>query len=169
MADTNLTRNLRDGKITLIDGTAVTPEELEITVDEGNLHFEVPREFIEIDDRGVLDHVRTGMEVSIPVSFAVKFKEWKASTGASPSPADVLYKVGEAAAWESVAQDGEPYALDLAFEIVNPDANGEKETLTFTKFRARNVTFDEADEYNTLAVDGFAYITAPASERAVQA
>jgi len=167
MTDTNLTRNFRDGALTLYDNTT-TPETLEIPYCEGDFSYTETEEFINILDRGVLDHVRQGNQVPVSWSFSFKFREWKADSGASPSPIDCMKQRNEASAWVSVAQDGEPYAFGMTYEVANPDSNGKKETLTFDKCRAAEVAYEDGEEYNVVKASGTAFITTPASARAAQ-
>ncbi len=166
MASPNITKNLRDGIITIKDG-AGSPNTLEIILDTGDLNFTVAQEHIVVLDRGKLDHMRPGDEVAVAFTFSAKFVEWSGRTGSAGdvSVKDALKKEGNAAGWESTT-DCDVYSVDLEFKIQNPCPGNESETLVFADAVCDNVVFAEGDEFNTLSFTGKALITSPASSYA---
>ena len=154
------TRNLRDGQIKIIDGTSVTPLEVTLTLEQGDLTYSEKKEYKQIRDRGVLDHVRAGDEMVVPVAFSVKLDRVAEAT--SPVTLhDALTKSGSASAWVSVAGSGEPYATKVEFTTLDPAGGADDEVITFNKFFVEEIAFAEGDDYNTLSVTGFSFETAP--------
>ena len=159
---TACTRNLRDGNLTIRDGTG-TPNTLDIPIDGGDLSFTQAEPSVTIKNRGRLDHRRHGDEMEMEVSFSGTFCQWSYATGESTgvSPVDALRKIGGAASWVSTHDACSPYAVDLVFDITDPSDTTKKETLVFPKFHAETIQFSEADEANTLQVSGRSFATAP--------
>ena len=157
------TRNLRDGTITIVDGTAVTPLELIVTPDMGDLSFTEVHNVITIKSRGQLDHRRVGDEEELEVSFSMKYSQWSFSTGVATgvSVVDALTQRGGASAWVSTDETCAPYAIDLRFDIEDPCNAGLIETLTFEKFTVTSIAFQEGDEANSIKVSGRAFQTTP--------
>ena len=129
----------------ILDGTAVTPLEIEITVAEDNFTFseKVSREYL--PNRGVLDDVRDGDDVPMDVSFQFSWQFYTGSsaTGADPTPHDALKRDGNAAAWVSTDSDlCRPYAVDLTILHVPNCATGDQETLLFPDFRYEDIGGD---------------------------
>lgn len=160
----NLTRNLRDGKITLLDGDS-TPATLEIVMEEGNLNWTETDNPITVLDRGVLDHRRAGDQQEVDLSFGFKFREYEADSG-SVSPADFINRVNDAAAYVSTSGAGEPHTMDVNFLLTNPDGTGTDETITFSKVVKNTIEFAEGDEFDTMQYTGKALMTKPTSARA---
>jgi len=129
-------RTERDGKLTITDGDSNT---IELTFDN-ELNF-VPAHYDEVEnfDRGAADpEVRDGQAVRGTLSFKIGPKAiLVADTGGSEdiSVYEALSQSGGAAAWVTTGPAGEKYAVTLAYEVANPDSDGKKETITFTKFR----------------------------------
>lgn len=160
------TRNLRNGSITIKDGSG-TPKTLVIPIEEGDLHFVVKDNAPLIRNRGALSGYGTPMEEPVEIDFSALFEEWtgKSTTGASPSPADVMRQKGLASAWVSTSTCG-PYTVTLVFTIANPCQSGDQaETLTFTKVRIDEIDFKEAPEANKLSFKGRALMTTPTAAR----
>ena len=61
--------SLKFATMKLIDGTAVTPEEIEIKIGEGNLTWTEAKTMEYLLDRTLLDEVRAGDEIPMDVSF----------------------------------------------------------------------------------------------------
>ena len=153
------TRNFRDGAITINDGTPVTPLTTTLTLEMGDLAYTERKEYVQVDDRGSLDHVRNGNQVAIPLSFSVKVD--RVSEATTPiTVRDALQGLRSASAWLSVANDHEPYAVEVVFTITDPDTVlADDEVITFAKFFPEEVEFTEGDDFNTIGATGFDYET----------
>jgi hypothetical protein len=157
-------RNLRDGKLTIVDGTPVTPNALIIPIDNGDLSFKDAAPSITVKNRGKLDSRRDGDEMEMEVSFSFKFSQWSYASGLSTgvSPVDALRKRGGASAWVSTHNDGcSVYSVDLHFDITDPAAPTSKETLVFPKFHAEDIQFTEGAETDMIHVTGKSFATTP--------
>lgn len=160
-------RNLRDGSITLKDGTTPTPFELIIPLQEGDLSFTENHPHITIKNRGRLDHRREGDEEEVDISFSCKFVQYSYNSGSSGSPSgtpsviDFLRKQGAASAYKSTDEACAPYAVDLIFNINDPCNSPSKEILTFSKFIANQIQFREGADASMLSITGKAFVTKP--------
>jgi len=148
-----VTKNLRDGQLTIKDGAAAT---IVVALDEGDLSFTVDTTPREIKDRGAHDHLRLGDENAIEMSFTCKFTRYQGRGGGDPSVRDGLKQEGNASGWTTTNTDGgDVYTTDLDFLISDPD--GTNELLAFAKFAVDTLEFSEGEEYDTLSVSGKAY------------
>lgn len=140
--------DLKNATIYLRDGTAGTPNQLEIRIGEGNISFteRVEREYTL--DRGRLDEVRNGDEqpMDVSIDFMWEFYRGRAGTGEAPTPIDVLKKQGNAAAWVSSDSDVcRPYAVDVVV-VYEPDCGtGLTETVVLPDFRYEELQFDYSE------------------------
>lgn len=136
--------DIKNATITIKDGTTPTPLSLEIKVGEGNITFveRIAREYAL--DKGRLDTVRNGDEAPVDVSLEFQWEWLKADTGLPPTPVDVLYRRGEAAAWLSSSSDPcEPYCVDIEI-LINADCDdGTKaELILLPDFRHEELSYD---------------------------
>lgn len=156
-------RNLRDGLLTILDGTTPTPLSLEIPLQTGDLNFTEMNNVITVKNRGALAYRRQGDEEEVSLSFSFKFVQWSYANGSATgiSPVDALKRRGGASAWISAGPTCGPYAVNLKFSIVNPCVSGDKEILTFEDFVATDIKFSEGAEANTLTVTGRSFRTKP--------
>lgn len=148
------TRNLRDGKIILQDGSS-TPKTLEIPISAGDFAFTLNSPTFIIMNRGKINSRKNGDEMPTDLSFSVFFEQWSYGNGSASgiSVADCFQGVGGASDWVSTDPCG-PFSISIVFEMDNPCAVGEKEVLTFGKFHADTIAFKEGNEYNTLSITG---------------
>lgn len=161
-----LVRNLRDGTLTINDGDSNT---LVVVLDEGNLEFSETRNVIQVKNRGVLDHLRSGDEEAVTVSFTGRYLYLLKDTGDTDETVSVreaLLKKGGASGWASTGVTGEPYQVELVFEVANP-GGVKDETITFAHFAVTRLTVGEGAEADTIRVEGIDYETEPAIARAV--
>lgn len=149
------TRNLRDGQITIKDGAAAS---LVLTLESGDLTWDIRKDHKQIRDRGKLDHTRPGDEQVTPLSFSAMVD--RISEATTPVTIhDALTNTRSASAWVSSGQSHEPYQTDIEFKVLDPAGGGDDETILFTKFHVESITPSEGDEANTIEVSGFAFIT----------
>jgi len=165
MADTKVTKNLRDGVLTVTDGASAS---VVVYLDEGDLSFTRTSEFVQVLDRGALSHTRKGNEVPVPVSFSVKFVGFQQDVGGAISLYEALTQTGGASGWTSDSEDGQGNAFDgvysviLTFVINDGKASAAaQDTLAFAMFHTESIDFSEGDDYDTLSVSGFAFETTP--------
>jgi len=149
------TRNLRDGQITVKDGAAAS---VVLTLENGDLTYEIRKDHKRIRDRGALDHTRPGDEQETKLSFSVMVD--RVSEATTPVTLhDALMNVRSASTWVSSGAAHEPYQVDIEFKVLDPAGGADDETITFTKFHVESITPAEGDDANTIEVSGFAFIT----------
>jgi len=162
MAVGTLTRNLRDGQISIGDGAGKT---LILTLDNGDLSWEVPEEdTIEIKDRGILDHLRPGDQLAGSLSYSAKwtFLIGESVTGSSDPTA--LYEIinNNESFYTSTSGTGEKFTLQHAFVVSDPAAGvSTDEQITFGKVYKTNCSVAEGDDANTISFDGVNFETKP--------
>lgn len=158
-----LTKNLRDGILKIADNSGQAgANKITVALDEGDLRFTETKGYIQVSDRGVLDHVRPGDQVAVTLSFGCKFVGFQVDSNAI-SVYEALTMTGGASAWVSAnGATSDVYATELTFEIYDADITpAVMDTLVFDKFHMESIEFSEGADNNTLAVSGFAFITAP--------
>lgn len=166
MAYSNLTRNLRDGQLTVNDGTG-TPKSVTLILDEGNLRWTETDNTIEVKDRGALDHTRPGDQNSCEMSFTTK---WTQLLQGSLSAGDgyVLYEMvnDSGGSFISTSAAGEQYTLEYVFVVNSPDGVTAKgEIITFNKVYKKTLVCGEGNEYNTVEFSGVDFETKPVITR----
>jgi hypothetical protein len=163
MAYDPITRNLTDGQIVIKDGTT-TPLSVTIDCDAGDLNIVTHKDRKVIMNRGTLDHVREGTQVPVDVSFTVYFSEFLTDETSSYTPYELLMQEGDASTAKSTRVDtAEAYCVDVEFTVTNPDADAAEkdELITISDFFVDDITFQEGNDFNTLAVKGRAMISKP--------
>ena len=153
------TRNLRDGVLSVYDkGRA---HHITVSLDAGDLSWTETQNVIEVSDRGVLDHVRSGDEAPMDVSFSLKYQGLYASGGvAGITPYEAIKGVSGAAAYVNT-QASDVHCSSLQFQVLNTSDTAE-ETIIFRDFYHTSIEFAEGDEFNTLSVTGRSFKTVPA-------
>lgn len=168
MAVSNLTRNLRDGELTIKDGTSGTPQSLTVLLDEGDLRWMVRARTIEVKDRGSIaaGHTRKGDEESVSLSFTAKWTQLigKSASGADPLQLYEMLMFASGANVVSTSQAGEQDTLTLQFTVVDP-AGAASERITFAKVYRESLTMSEGDEANLIAFTGRAFVSRPVVTR----
>ncbi|MBF84040.1 MAG: hypothetical protein CL489_06130 [Acidobacteria bacterium] len=159
--------DLKNATIKFLDGTAVTPQELELKVDDGNITFQSQREIEYVLNRGKLDSTREGDEVPMSVSINLRWDEIRASTADSHmSPYEFITGENKGSAVVSTGADCEPLAIDIQV-VLGLDAcsgsNVEDETIVFTQFRYESIDGDASN--GTLSVQGRCNAKHPTSTR----
>ena len=156
--------DMKNVTIKIKDGSA-TPNELEVTIGEGNLTWSEKRTIEYTLNRGLLDEVREGDQVPVDVSMDLV---WDYVTGASGSPTvpDALRGINSASSWVSSDDDEcRPYAVDI--ELVNavtPATCGDSETIILADFRVEDLSYDL--KAGTIAATGKCNITRANATRA---
>jgi hypothetical protein len=156
-----VTRNLRDGTITLRDGSG-TPKTLVIPISSGDFSFDINTPSFIVMNRGKIDSRKAGDQQPVDISFSVMFEQWSYGSGLSTgiSVADAFLGIGGASTWVSTDACG-PFSVDIQFDMVDPCTPGKKETLVFGKFHADKLSFKEGNEANSLSITGKALAQLP--------
>lgn len=164
MAESTRSIDLKDCTIKFIDGTAVTPLEITIPIEEGNLTFTRARNVEYRSNRGTLGTTRLGDEVPCELTIEMGFRHWTATTGDNGTPVDFLTQEGESASNVSTGGNCQPYAIDIEVTIDNSDCDTiEDEVLTFSEFRYESIGGDL--KAGTLNVSGKCLAVGPTSVR----
>jgi hypothetical protein len=133
--------DLKNTTVKVKDGTG-TPNEVTITIGEGNLVVTERRNIEYHLDRGNLDDVREGDQVPVDVRFEAKYDYITGNTNATVY--DAITGTGQASAWVSSDADAcRPYAVDIeATHAPTPITCGDQEAVTISDFRWEEINFD---------------------------
>lgn len=153
-----LTRNLRDGELKLLDGSG---KSLVVLLDDGDLSWTETVNTIEVKDRGSIanGHTRPGDDESVELSFTAK---WTTLVGDATDPLG-LYEfltLSSSAGIASTSSAGEQATLTIEFTVTDPGGGG-AEKVTFAKVYRESLTMFEGDDANRIAFAGKAFITRP--------
>jgi hypothetical protein len=149
MAYSTIPKTKRDGVITLIDGTAVTPVELEVAYEDGNFTFSDPQQFSElvVMDRGNFAAVRKQDEQAKTGSFSFHFRQFTDAAEAG-SVRDFINQAGNYSGNVSTGTAGTPYiehyTIDIKYVADSPDAAEADHTVTLEKCIC-SLDFSEGD------------------------
>ncbi len=167
MPTSQLTRNLRDGELVILDGSS-PPQSLTVLLDEGDLTWTQRQRTIEIKDRGSIaaGHTRKGDEESVSLSFTARWTQLlgRSLSGADPLQLYELLMFTAGAGVTSTSQAGEQQTLTLQFTVLDP-AGEASERITFSKVYRETLTMSEGNESNQIAFSGRAFQTAPVVTR----
>ena len=166
MAYVDVTKNLRDGELTVTDNSSGT---ITVALDEGDLSYTISQDVREIYDRGTMDHLRAGNDMPTDVSFSVKFvglTDDASGGAANVSLYEAMTGTGGASGWTytaagSLSSAGDVNVCQLSFVITY---GSDYETITFEDFFHTSIEFSEGDDYNTLRVSGRAMDVLPYAE-----
>ncbi len=168
MPVSNIVRNLRDGELTLIDGSN-PPQRLLVVLDEGDLTWTERLRTIEVKDRGSIasGQLRRGEDESVALSFTAR---WTQLLGKSLTPTDPLQlyellALSSAAGVKSTSPAGEQQTLTLEFRVNDP-AGTASEVIRFSRVYRETLRLSEGNETNTIAFTGKSFVTAPIVSRA---
>ena len=159
MAQTTLSRTLRDGSLAISDG-AGTPQTMTVQWAAGDFKWTVTKNFVQVLDRGVLQDVRSGDQEACTFSFTGRMTNLYGSAGSDPEQLYEMLTHRASLGLTSTASSGWPLALQLVFTIANK-ASAADETVTFAKCYFTSVEPSEADP-NVIAVSGFSFEEEPA-------
>jgi hypothetical protein len=136
------------------------PQEVEITVGDGDVTYSEKNEYLYDLDRGSLDTVREGDDQPLEVTLDFVYEHITTGTSEAVSPMDALKRKGGAAEWVSAAADlCEPYAVDIEIHHAVPCGTNQDEITTFPDFRSdqRDVSFNDA----VISITGRCNVTEP--------
>jgi len=119
------------------------PQQIEVTLGDGNLTWTVNKELNYELDRGNLDTVREGDQIPLDVVLDSVYEFITTGTGETITPYDAMNQVGDATEWVSSSSDAcEPYGVDIEVEHTASCGTAQTETTLLPDFR-----------YDTLDVD----------------
>lgn len=133
------------GAGTYADNGVITflPQQIEVTVGEGNLTYTESKEYTYDLDRGNLDTVREGNEVPMEVSMEFVYDHVLTGTSETVTVVDALKGRNGGAEWVSSSSDlCEPYSVDVEIEHTTPCGSVEDEVTIFPEFRYDSLEFD---------------------------
>jgi len=162
--------DLKECDVILVDGTPITPNELTISIDEGNVTWEVTQNVEYRKNRGVLESTRKGDEEPMSVTFNARFSEITSSSGLDESVFEFLTFSGAASAFLSTGTNecDNPKAIDIKIvrtpSCVPATDVLQTETITFPEFRWESIGGDfGAGQFN---VSGKCNVELPTAVRA---
>lgn len=144
------------------DMAAITflPQQVEVTVGDGNLTYTENKEYEYLLDRGDLDTVREGNQVPMDVSLDFVYEHVRTGTSEDVTVIDAVKGIGGAAEWVSASDDlCEPYCVDIEIEHTTPCGSVEDEITTFPMFRHDSLEFDLSAA--TISCQGRCNVTEP--------
>jgi hypothetical protein len=149
MAYSTIPKTKRDGVITLLDGTSVTPVELEVAYEDGNFTFSDPQQFSElvVMDRGNFAAIRKQDEQAKSGSFSFHFRQFTDAAEAG-SVRDFINQAGNYSGNVSTGLTGTPYVehytIDIKYTADSPDAAEADHVVTLSKCIC-SLDFSEGD------------------------
>lgn len=141
-------RTIRDGLITIEDGTTPTAESVPATFD-GELSWRVTKNFHVIRDRGTISHVRQGMDEAVEVSFNILVDS--ITDGASATVYDALTKTGGASSWAAVQPTWGHHNFKVTVTLTDPGTGTDDETIVFAACQLTSIEFSEGEDGNRLS------------------
>jgi hypothetical protein len=119
------------------------PQQVEVTVGEGNLTYTENKEYEYLLDRGDLDTVREGNQVPMDVSLDFVYEHVRTGTSEDITVVDAVKGIGGAVEWVSASDDlCEPFCVDIDVEHTTPCGSVEDEITIFPMFRHDSLEFD---------------------------
>jgi hypothetical protein len=129
------------------------PNQVEITIGEGDLKYTEADQYKYDLDRGELDTVRRGDDQPMEVTTNFTFDQVASGTGEAITPIEALKGTGAASEWVTSSADlCEPYAVDIVVNDVRPCGGAASSTYTFPDFRSEKRDYDIKNA--TIAVSG---------------
>ena len=158
-------KDLKNATIKIQDGTPVTPNEIEITVGEGNLTWSVKNPLEYRKNRGQLGSVRAADEEPVEVTIEAEFDNVISHGTEAVTVTEALTKTGAASAWLTTSSDAcEPYCVNLIVEFEPECDDGTyAERITFPDFRPDNRDYDV--EAGQISIPGKCNVTDVTVER----
>lgn len=163
-------KNLRNGSLSVKDGTAVTPLSIVFPFVRGGLTMKFKasgKEAMMIKDRGVNSHLIEGDDAEFSWSIEGSCKELIQTTDAPVTPYEAFSFTGGAAAWVTTNDDGGAVkTLDLVLTVAGVVGTQKAEIITIPKVYDVDVEFAEAPDGNTLKLSGKSKATRPTIAKA---
>lgn len=158
MAKSLLARNLRDGQLTVRDGSG-SPKEAIVVLPQGDLSWTETNETIEIKPRGSIanGHIRRGNDMSVDLSFSA---QWTQLIQGSLNASDgyQFYEMFNETDTDIVSTSGcgQQFTLELEFIVSAPctTAPTTGEVITFAKVYKTTIVCAEGNEFNTVSFTG---------------
>jgi hypothetical protein len=146
MAYSTAPKTLRDGKITLKDGTG-TPVTLEVAYEEGNLSYDRPKaqSTLTTFDRGSLSSVRKDQDQFITFTFTANMRQF--TDAAAGSIIDFIEKTNFYSGNTSTGSGTpyiEDYVIDVQFDVLGTTHGDDADhQATFSKCEYTSYSFAE--------------------------
>lgn len=159
--------DLKNATIKFKDGTDVTPNEIEIVLDEGNLSWSesYPMEFKMNRGKLASGAVREADEEPCSISIDAQWKNIISSSGDGPTPYEFARQKGEASSYVSTGDDCDPYCIDVEIVFDNSEcSSSEDETILFEKVYFE--TFNFNPDSPAISMEGRCKSEAPSVSRA---
>jgi len=151
---------------TYVDDGVITflPQQIAVTVGEGNLTYTESKEYTYDLDRGDLNTVREGNEVPLELSLEFVYDHVLTGTSETITVVDALKGRNGAAEWVSSSSDlCEPYSVDVEIDHATPCGTVQDEVTVFPEFRYDSLEFDLSAA--TIACTGRCNATEPTITR----
>lgn len=148
MAYSVVPKVLRDGKITLIDGTTPTAVELEVAYEDGNFSYDAPNDqsSLVVFDRGSLSAVRKDQDQFITFTFSANMRQFTDGAEAG-SIIDFVEKLGFYSGNTSTGSGTpyiEQYCINVQFDVEGTDHGDDADhQATFAKCIPDSYSFAE--------------------------
>lgn len=144
----------------VLDNAVITiqPNQIEVTIGEGNLQYTEKRNIEYVRDRGLLDTVREGDQEPVEVRLDATWEFLRGDTSDPPTIEEVLKQVGNAASWVSSSTDAcEPYAVNIDIWYNPPCGTTKDEIIKLVDFRWES--FDHNMKDGQLSISGKCNVT----------
>ncbi|CAB4162412.1 hypothetical protein UFOVP785_36 [uncultured Caudovirales phage] len=164
MAYSSATRSLRDGSLTISDGS-VSAKTCTAPCMKGDLKWDITQNYVEDLCRGVPTSWRKGNKVPCKITFSAKMSQLIQKTAASADPISVYEILTNQGSFFTTTSSGSGgvYSLDLIFTIVSP-AGTSDEIVTFEDCVFSKITCSEGDE-NEIQVEAMCLAEKPTVAR----
>ena len=122
------------------------PQQLQISIGEGDLSWTENREYNYDLDRDQLDTVRQGQDQPLELEMSFTFEYVTTESGQTITPSDALKQIGEASEWVTSSSDScEPYAVDVYVLHCVPCGSDQDQDFTFPDFRWESLDYSIQD------------------------
>lgn len=145
----------------------ISPNQLTVTVGEGNLTYEEKRDMEYVRNKRQIAFVRTGDDQPMEVSMDFVWEFIKSDTGQPPTVEEALKKIGNASAWVTSGADiCEPYCVDILIEYIPPCLSVKKEKILLKEYRWESLPHDL--KAGTVSTKGKCKVLSPVITRVTQ-
>ena len=166
MAVNNCNRTLRDGSLTINDGSE-TPKSMTLSLDQGDLSWTETKTVVKTLNRGKIAGgcIRPGNEENVTLSFTTAWTQLLGYTEDAQDPSflyEMLNNIGDT--YTSTFANDCLYTLEFVF-TVSPCGGVGAEVITFAYVYHTSLTMAEGDDSNTISFDGEDWELRPTVER----